>query len=1244
MATLEIRYLDGTIERRELSKQIPLSIGSHPSSDVVITDEGVQPLHCRIAWKKNGYEVTAGSGQGVEVNGKTVSFMSLKEGDVLQVGQVDLSVAAIESAAPPIDDVAGHPKKAGVKSPKDDNPADFSQAADVELKPFTDDEIQLAPPDKPAKRQDERDAEGKRIPREPKRSQTGKKYYSAFEDNDDEDDGSGGDGGIIPILDPPSSRPDPTLVDVDIEVLGSESGGDVSQVFLTRGGEKGESKKGKADAAASAGAVSNEQIVSRLKKEFARARPGEQELLRSPMVLALGGGALVLLLLGLTFYFVIGRDQAQRHYDVAMGHFNSRDFNQAIPLLETFIVTYKGHRLETEARWNLSVAKVEQHISGSVPDWPNAIKALNDLLKEHRDTEEFVDRQPIIATYAETIAVGAAKSAGTALERPLLDVSTEALALVELNSPEDAPPLQAQQQVAAEQKKSEAVLRRHEALQTTLQQMTDAAGKNQTLEALRARQELLDRYLRDEYILGHADLKKALASVLTLEKTLVVQDDPARDALPAEVIAGLSPPVYLTPHARSRTNEQSENQVVFALAQDAVFALDTMTGVPRWAHTIGEQTPFFPRPMQTSVSGLLVYHSGKRELRCLLQNDGSIVWRQPLTGDLRGSPLLHEGQIYVATSGGNLWRIDQESGRLTSHLHFPHELAGGPALAGKGDVVVVAGEESVFYTLGLRPLECHQVTYLGHKPSTISAPLMSLGSMILAAENNTANGCVLRMLGFTKPDQPLTVAASQKVEGHVLDDMAIRGNQLFVPSSGERITVFTVSDEAGQPPLSRIAMFQVEGGQGGPIYVAAGPNGQLWMSSTAFRRLELEGDKIKPDPKQLAVGLSSQPLQMNGQYVYVGRKQPFSTAVYFAQVIREEMASPWRTIVGSPLLQFAAVDNDAAVFVNQTGDVFKVNRSDLDGGGFKLTPTVTLPFPENLNSVPRAATLENQKVLVGIGGNKPHAWLINSAGQIEIEANIDAAFDNVPFVWGGGVLMTSGGKIRLILRDAGLPAVEEFSSTSGADAVVRWRGVVAIDDEHLVAIDEQQKMVKLQLRQSTPPAHLAEVSAVTLDQPVDVPPILLQGKLCVADSSGQLTVWEASTFDRLHSVKLEQPAGNRMWAEGENLYVQAGTQKLICFQLGAELKSIWEVSLTGHGLAGAPLMTPQGILIAQTDGRTMLVASETGKIVTEIALDQRIMPGVFQLGGAMVAVGGDGSIRRIDGAFAVPSAAAAAKN
>jgi len=107
MATLEIRDSAGKVQTCKLSKDQPLSIGSHPANDIQVDD--VPGLHSRISWTDDGYEVSAASASDIEVSGRSTRQAPLREGDVLQVGRLAISIR----------DAAPQPAASNVQPPKE---------------------------------------------------------------------------------------------------------------------------------------------------------------------------------------------------------------------------------------------------------------------------------------------------------------------------------------------------------------------------------------------------------------------------------------------------------------------------------------------------------------------------------------------------------------------------------------------------------------------------------------------------------------------------------------------------------------------------------------------------------------------------------------------------------------------------------------------------------------------------------------------------------------------------------------------------------------------------------------------------------------------------------------------------------------------------------------------------------------------------------------------------------------------
>lgn len=395
MAYLEIRTASGDVTTKPLSKSQPLSIGSHASNDLRITDEGVATMHCRIGWNGNAYEVTAALPEGVDVNGTLVERASLSAGDILLVGRTDVVYQAEESS-------------------------------DLGLKPLSDDEISLrrtrptsqkpaspGPEAPPAMETSGKSRPGSKSPagaprsaKRESRQPAASKSPSAPRSESAEPSRAGGASADEPW--------DP--------VIGDESPSQVihrSTTFAT-------------SAAEGEGARRTKSPVSRIRALWRShpARPGEQDVLRSPFILSLGGGTLLLFFIGAIFWFIIARDTAKRQFNAAMSLVNEKSYSQAIQSFDKFLENYPRHKLTQQALEERGKAKIEMEIMGSTQSWARGMKALDEFIQYRRDDPGFSKLHKLVSQYAETIALGAARSAGETKDRSLLEISSNDRSLV----------------------------------------------------------------------------------------------------------------------------------------------------------------------------------------------------------------------------------------------------------------------------------------------------------------------------------------------------------------------------------------------------------------------------------------------------------------------------------------------------------------------------------------------------------------------------------------------------------------------------------------------------------------------------------------------------------------------------------------------------------------------------------------------------------------------------------------------
>ena len=104
------------------------------------------------------------------------------------------------------------------------------------------------------------------------------------------------------------------------------------------------------------------------------------------------------------------------------------------------------------------------------------------------------------------------------------------------------------------------------------------------------------------------------------------------------------------------------------------------------------------------------------------------------------------------------------------------------------------------------------------------------------------------------------------------------------------------------------------------------------------------------------------------------------------------------------------------------------------------------------------------------------------------------------------------------------------------------------------------------------------------------------------------------------------------------MYVETDAPELHCFELSPDVKPLWATALGGEGddggdeagLAGAPLETGEGVIIASRDGRVRLLDRETGAMKKQLALPLPLDSGPLGFGQSTLVTTIDGSVYRVD--------------
>ena len=1147
-ASLTLRRLDGSTEQRELSRSQPLTIGRQSFNDICISEPDVAPMHCRVSWNKTGFEVTAATSAGVEVNSGSVAHMMLNSGDMIRVGSVDLIFEEVQPGARDTSYESLGSRKPGGRTEPVEKHIDKS-AKDLPL------------------------------------------YEGKIQ----------------------------TESQAELEALQAAE----EDFFADAAPLPGKSPKQKP---ADAGRIGRP------------VRPGEQEILKSPLVLGLTGGGLVLLLVTGIFWFLISRETSNRLYDRAVAEMNDGQFTQSITTFERFIAQYPNHGLRRQADRGLAKAHVQKEISGASPTWKRGLERLNELIKAHRNESDFSALHSTLFQYAEQISMGAAKSAEANRDADLLIVSKDAQDLLERYSDPSAPPAGTIGRINEQRRKATNAIEKQKTFDLAMKTVDSAIADKKPMAALSERERLVKSF--PEFITSKR-VKEALQKSLDLERSVVATDESEHPAEVNDEAPRTNEPILGIMYSRSRTEDNSQGQVVFVTAKDSCYAVDPATGELVWKRVIGARSPFFPIKITGSQSSVLMFDTRDNSLLACQLSKGKLIWRQRLNARAIGKPLIHEGQIYLPLEGNSLVRIDLDTGRQSAIVKFSQNLATSPVLSRDGNYLLVPGEMAMIYALTLRTtatipaLSAVATTFTDHAAGSISASPLVMGDLLLLCENDLADSARLRLWNAKKPAESLIELPSTRIVGigQVHDTPVLRGNQLVVPSSGEQFAAFVVTDEPGHEGIAPNGQYKANQSTkantiAGPLFVAVGPDNQFWSAGSAFRRFEINSNTIRMDSVSTAPGIASQPLQLVGEQFCVGRKAIYSDAVTFSAIEREKLTSPWRIIVGDAPLEMVSSRDGGVIWIGESGTVYSLGKNRLIQSGFELKAGTDLELPQNVTNRIRASALPDQRLVVVAAGETIIAYLINQVGQLTDKFKLNEIPETDPLMLDEGLVFPLPSRLKMVPLAAVKKSVQDLMLPVGEKQEHRWAHLIRIDGKELIACDGGGRLSRIQYRAGDVP-HLAEVADLQLGQPVDVKPILQGEFLFVADASGVIRQLNIRSFDTDGQTSLTAPIKN-IWPVGANLLVQAGDGKLHCLAEGKTLMEQWSFDLLKLDPVGPVVLKDDQVWLACQNGTVIVLNRESGVEVRRIAVPQSLSIGLRQIQETLFAVASDGTLYRLE--------------
>lgn len=965
-------------------------------------------------------------------------------------------------------------------------------------------------------------------------------------------------------------------------------------------------------------------------------RPGEQDIIRSPLVLGMVGGGVSLLLITLIFWFLLSREQSIRMYDRAVQEMNDGQFAQAITTYELFIKQNPNHTLRRAADRGLGKTLVMKEISGASPTWKRGLERMNDLIKAHRNESDFAEMHSSLFQFAEQISIGSAKSAESARDPELLVISKSAQDLLERYSDPSNPPTGTINRINDQRVKAERAIEKQKVFDQAMATVDGAIADRKPMAALSYRERLVKAY--PDFV-SSKRVKDALQKALDLERSVVATDETERAAETNDIGQPTLPTTLGLIHARSRTDEQSQGRVAFVMAKDCCYAIDTVTGELVWRRVVGFDAPFFPTLTTGVQAAVLLYDTRSQSLLSCRVTDGKLIWRQTLNAMALGKPLVHEGQIYLPIDGNSLVRIDLDSGRLTASVKLSQNLASTPVLSRDGNYLLAPGRQAMIYSLTLRtssnrpPLSAAAMTFTDHAAGSIVSPPLSMGRLFLLCENDRADSARLRLWDAGNPAEALSELASTRTFGQVRDVPVLRGNQLVVPFAGERFAAFAVTDEAGRAGIAQIGEYGAD--QSGrkdrldaPLFLALGSDGQFWSAGTAFRKFEITSKGISMDSNATAPGIASQPLQMIGDQFFVGRKTRNSDAVTFSAIDRDKLVNPWRIVIGDRPQEMAATRDGGLAWIGQSGSLYALGKGRLSQGGVDLKAGTELDLPANLSKPIQVSVLHDQRLVVAGMGETIQLMLLNTVGQVVGNYRLDQLPETDPVLLDEGLVVPFPARLKVLNLTQGAKMIQDWIAPIGETIEHHWNYLIRLDGREFIACEGSGRLLRIQFRQGDVP-HLAEVAKLQLDKPMDVRPFLRGEFLYVVDAEGLCRQLNVHSFDTDGQRSLPAPVKN-LWPIGNNTLAQAGDGKLHCMADGKAMPEQWTFDLKSLQPVGPAVVKDDMIWLGCRDGTVLVLNQTTGAEVRRLSVPQSLALGLRQAGELLYAVATDGTLYRIE--------------
>lgn len=1179
MAYLQIQSPDGSTWNETLNEHEPVTIGRHVSNTIAVDEENIPVLLARILWnrKARGFEITAAAIPDVVISGKPVRSSLLKPGDTVEIGRYRIRFLE-----------------------------------EVQDDPFADHADDWEEPD--GEKSDR--AESRRARKKKKHKPTPHSKREASERH------------------AKVAEPDPDLAaEPQAEHTADHSQPEPDQTTSeaaagSRGGGLGLKKYERSPGPLKLNRPNEDQAEASVGEWLTRARrPGERDALRSPLITSLTVAGLLLLLSGAALYWMIGRQAAQASLSEARADREAGKYGQAIQRYETFLRDFPASTLNSQARIELGLTRIERSLQGAGTNPGLALEAIESFVEQNRGRDNFRDHHPTLAQYCFRLATTCYRQAGRQFDTSFVEAGDKARLLFARFKATDGSTDEQEQEIERTSRQARAELLEFDVRQQSLAEMDQHLKQQQVAELLTTYRRAVARYP------GFAKQNPFISRVrqaLKIEQDSIVAElvDAIAEGQDSSVNGGAEPTsseeisterltdagtlsrddfsreIALFDVQVSRFDIQSDGQVAWLLTGGMCYGVDRLLGRPLWKVWTGTEVPFEPMDVPARQPSLLLPTASGRELTLVRRATGEVAWQTRLPGVCLHGPTLTTSLVYVVTDQREIVSLELETGQISGRMRFPQPLS-APLLELDERRLLAVAEQDLLYVIDRSNWTCEEVRYHGHAPGSIAVRPFLFNELLLVVESDQLRAGMMRILEFAENGWEMLRRQNERLPGIAVGTPVPWGDRLFLETYGPRVAAWQLSDRPGDPPLRRLTVAPLPFTEDTRLFLAPVEGDRLLVAGETLREMTLLTTAFEQRELSVMLGRTTQSLQVAGTHLQVAGRPSQTQGTVFLHYDFELGESYWRLGQSAPLSLSTPPDRASRVrCVNANGQVFDLERTRSAGNLQWSEPAeqlLTRPSGQAASEEPiRLSTLAGEQATGHAFQQGRQVRLWNPPSGLPQRVTLPGTPVLPVQVQGRQLFWCDERGLHHQQLGEGGSAVESWlfpAQAAGAESAPRviWQDLVVVDEDTVLGLWNRSRLQTWQIREENR-RYLAEAGALTLPEPARGPGCLTSAGYHIALNVGEWLTLDPATLVVRQRTELEQPASGGPWSVGDALYVESGQARLLAYAPGELTQPAWSLELTSPLAFPPQAHNTEQLLLSLADGSLLQVHRSDGTL------------------------------------------------